>query len=1016
MRTAEPLAALSDEARLRGMLGDLRASGFHLGPDQRLRALAVFLTVPLSRGGARSAERVASLLGPVLSRSADEQRTFGRIVRSWFPSEEPDAEPPVITRREITPRGVMRTAERRAARGRALRSTTMALGAAAALTVLALVLDRVVPPLVVRRGSVDVVTGGGLAHLQTMTVDAAGWIVHVLGPAHWVLWLVPLTVVASGLVAWRLTLVGYARRMQVGAGVTTRRLRLLENPATDPAPEFFRLVQPLRRPIEFPSTELDVDATITQTIAHAGMPTLVFAKRRSAPEYTVLVDKRGTDDHAAQRCESLIEALREAGLDLRTYEFDGDPRLVKPSRGGRSLDIAEIATGAESRRLIVFSDGAGFLDERSGAPFPWTSIVAEWPWRAIFTWRAPEDWSRREWLLESQLGFALLPATEDGLIRASSRLAGGDEPTARAGGVSYRVMPDRRRLDGLLFAGTWRGMDAAPVGPADGDELVAALRSELTTPAFEWLCALAVFPSIAWSLTLYLGERVIASRHAARELKVALLEIARLPWLRYARMPLWLRERLAAAMPRDLRSGVRSALERMLAAPAGETAGLSLEVVIGTPEPQAIDARRSLIDAVVLDVVAREAATPSGFRLPAAVVRALGLRELRAVRAAARLQRHRRGERVTRTRVELPKHLPVWRIYAGALMRLPQCWIAIVVGTVIGVALNVMAQPSGEESRDMVAAVIVAPFMAWLTPLYATGIAAAAWIRGKATWADGFGPFRRRPVGLLLVALILVGLSVASLFVGVGLEVIAAGIGLVGFFATLAVVYTFTFFTYPALLIGGRSSLGAFFESALLVWRRLGSNAVIALSSASIAWLMYMVVAIALIMLVPASSTLDLANIAVLVVSNTVGSAMCVFGTLLSVGLYLNPARRWRTSPEEDMASREIPESELSRWSWGPFVLSPLWPWWNAGWRTKMLTAVVIAAGFAPFVGLLAWPVFAIYLGMNGNRLMVRHRPLDGYEEFIAVKTAWARAACIVAVLTLLFGLAFVARVLFHDR
>ena len=96
-----------------------------------------------------------------------------------------------------------------------------------------------------------------------------------------------------------------------------------------------------------------------------------------------------------------------------------------------------------------------------------------------------------------------------------------------------------------------------------------------------------------------------------------------------------------------------------------------------------------------------------------------------------------------------------------------------------------------------------------------------------------------------------------------------------------------------------------------------------------------------------------------------------------------------------------VPEPELGKWSWGPFLLWWLWPWWNADSTVKIITGALIVSLFVPVLNVFAsfgMLGFAIYLGINGNRLMATNRPLQSYEQFAAVRTAWAKAGVIVLI------------------
>ena len=115
-----------------------------------------------------------------------------------------------------------------------------------------------------------------------------------------------------------------------------------------------------------------------------------------------------------------------------------------------------------------------------------------------------------------------------------------------------------------------------------------------------------------------------------------------------------------------------------------------------------------------------------------------------------------------------------------------------------------------------------------------------------------------------------------------------------------------------------------------------------------------------------------------------------------------------------------VPDQLLDRWSWGPFFLWLFWVFWNADSTHKIIALAIFVCNFIPFVHFLAWPaslIFAIYLGIKGNRLMAANRQFASLDDFVAVQTAWARWGLIVTVVLialvvfaiLIFGAALMA-------
>jgi hypothetical protein len=229
-----------------------------------------------------------------------------------------------------------------------------------------------------------------------------------------------------------------------------------------------------------------------------------------------------------------------------------------------------------------------------------------------------------------QLGFSVLPATEEGVIIAAT-LFDSEAPQMPVATERRRgFLPKRGRLFGFFSVGSWQWVDNVAPSEEAIQDLISRLRSGLSPLAFKWLTALAVYPSIAWFLTLFLGSRLVDTRDEDAGLRSALLELARLPWLQFCHMPQWLRERLIEQMTPEQAGRVRTALEELLLT-AGTGAPKNVALEMGTEVDQAApapghDLRRSgrQSDPILIDFMTRKASR-GDFPLRSRVAMALGL-------------------------------------------------------------------------------------------------------------------------------------------------------------------------------------------------------------------------------------------------------------------------------------------------------------------------------------------------------------------------------------------------------
>ncbi len=324
--------------------------------------------------------------------------------------------------------------------------------------------------------------------------------------------------------------------------------------------EMRRLASALRRPREQPVVELDPAASVEATLRAGGLFVPVYAPRRATPEYLVLVDRHGIDDHWADWVDQWIERLSDSGVAIERYTFRDDPRMCFGDDDKRRAHrLTELVAHHHRATLMMFCESGVFFDGLRDALEPWVGALHPLPRRVVFTPEMPFRWGNREWQLAAD-GFVVLPAGVEGL-RTYAEIAGDwrierlfPAPYARA---YPRAVADEPR----------RYLDRNAPPDAIADTLIRQVRGSLGPDGFAWLCACAVYPQISWPLTLALAPAVGVppGRDGARAQSMDLLPaLARLPWLRRGFMPDWLRQVLIAQLSPAQRASVRATLESLL--------------------------------------------------------------------------------------------------------------------------------------------------------------------------------------------------------------------------------------------------------------------------------------------------------------------------------------------------------------------------------------------------------------------------------------------------------------------
>lgn len=323
---------------------------------------------------------------------------------------------------------------------------------------------------------------------------------------------------------------------------------------------FRRIVQELRRHRPRGSRELDEQATIEATIRRGGLFTPFYGSRRTLPEYLVLIDRLSHGDQLAHFQEELVRRLAQDSLNLDTYYFRGDPRICRrkvddAAQPATYLTLPDLAALHPDYYLLVFGDGARFIDPVTGKSERWLEQFSPWASRAIMTPESPAFWRFREWILRES-DFLVLPAGRDGL-----------EALGEAVNVGTPGAPDDqqprtlRRFPEMLRDWPRRWLEDHEPPPEQVERLVEQLAKYLGPDGMNWLAACAVYPVLSWDVTLYLGFELFPH---GEEFERMLLSLVSLPWLRHGLMPDWLRTALVSSLSLPDERAVRRTLENLL--------------------------------------------------------------------------------------------------------------------------------------------------------------------------------------------------------------------------------------------------------------------------------------------------------------------------------------------------------------------------------------------------------------------------------------------------------------------
>jgi hypothetical protein len=589
--------------QLEELLERLRQQGFRIGVSETLRLHQLLLAlvdrgVPLD-----DPQRLTSLLGPVLCRSASEQEAFARHVRSWWPQPLPQHSPLREALKALEQPSALQEAlqavERR--RNRLLRwlptrPLAIALAAAVAAATAAGVTGLVRWQQAARP---DAAPGqlmptplsppkGGSAdrrqpnkkpepsrpELQTPTEPATELLAREEG-----LLLLPVDIallLALGLLLSMAAVQGSVRwwwwrqarlvlqRLPSSGDPQLHRIALEAIAANLLAlPERHRLGRALNRWQSLPSGELDGAATVERSLRQGGWLCPQYGLRRERLSYLFLLDQESLADQQTRQLQAWLEGLRQEGVLVEWVCFQRQPSFCHGPGGlGPQRSLAELAALHPEAVAVVVADGERFFSPVDGSLQPWLESLAAWPRRVALTPRPPTQWGATEAQLDRHL--PLLPASAEGLLALGPLLLEGSAGPTTAATLATAADPAQPPEPALLRGGAARWLERTPPAAALIDQLLAELRSYLGADGFTWLAACAVFPDLHWTITAYLGQRL---RNATGQPLIAncpLLRLARLPWFRLGLLPDWLRLPLVLSLEPEQQSAVRQALTQLL--------------------------------------------------------------------------------------------------------------------------------------------------------------------------------------------------------------------------------------------------------------------------------------------------------------------------------------------------------------------------------------------------------------------------------------------------------------------
>jgi len=297
---------------------------------------------------------------------------------------------------------------------------------------------------------------------------------------------------------------------------------------------FHHALQVMRRRSATDTLRLDLPRSIRATAEKGGMPAFQFRAQTQPVDYLLLIDRQSAQNHRAQLFDAVFKALQAQELHIERFFYDSDIRVCFNEAHPEGLRLADISQRYGQARLMVVGTGLQLIHPANARLEPWTEVFKNWSARALFTPLPTDEWGRSERRLAEL--FSVFPATLQSLGFWVDELQHGEDA---------RFERWRERVQ-----------DApAAIYQPDDEHPLPMLLLQLPRELVHWVAACAIYPSLHWDLTLWLGRRLSKSgTDTGLEPAVTLdnlLRIFRIRWFVQGQIPQTARAALLEWLERE---------------------------------------------------------------------------------------------------------------------------------------------------------------------------------------------------------------------------------------------------------------------------------------------------------------------------------------------------------------------------------------------------------------------------------------------------------------------------------
>lgn len=338
--------------------------------------------------------------------------------------------------------------------------------------------------------------------------------------------------------------------------------------------EQFRLADVMRMRQEGLRREIDVNATVRSTVTRGGFPNLQFAFNTQPTDYLFLIDDQATNSHQAALFKHLTLQLREQDVFIEAFYYHTDFYHFWNRQNLDGLTLEGLRRRYPHFRLVILGDAHSLINPfAKGDPALHKNLantLRQWKQRILLSPVPPNSWTFREDLLFDFI--PIFPSDSKGLGEASLFLEkdGLSSEELDYSFPKWHHLQEEGRTEPVINYRKWKRITALEEYLKNHPKL------------FDWLCALAVYPSPNWDMTIAIGEAL--HLYGVEVSYDNLLILARIPWLQNGVFSPKLRkellDRIDPEIERLAREAVRKELEAVRTIIQGSHASLELETTL----------------------------------------------------------------------------------------------------------------------------------------------------------------------------------------------------------------------------------------------------------------------------------------------------------------------------------------------------------------------------------------------------------------------------------------------------